>query len=395
MVRRWWVLCVVLAGCADAPDSAFDGADEAPAGGKADATDPDGADVDLGAFGGVPDDTSFPAAGRLVVQDVRLGCDGELFEGDQSWCGSVLVTPTVSLTAAHCLQSLVDKDDLSLSSVEIQGRAYAVTEWSLDPTYGGFHRGSHDHQTPLRPLATAGRGAPKVGTLSPSLEPPTITSRLANAGVGSDLALVVHERVDDVAPSRIYLEETDGLHDEGFDIGETFTLVSYGPSHRAEGPGFRRDARHRASVAANPAGSGGGHTSTLVKRDFAFYIDGRPAAQTSVERDEVRYGYFSGTAGPDTPQFQACKGDSGSPAFAGTGDAASVVGVMHGFSTAAGASTSQTRKLEDDAAGCTVCNPGFGLASLGSPGARAFVCAVLAAAERDELQRTTPGYCAS
>lgn len=393
MVRKWLVVCALFAGCVEEGDAAPESAD-VPVGGKADdADDADDGEAAEGRFGGVPDDTSFPAAGRLVVEDVRLGCEGELFEGDQSWCGSVLVTPTISLTAAHCLQSLVDKDDLEPKSVELRGRQYAVTEWSLDPTYGGFHRASQGHENPLRPLATSGRGVPKVGTLSPSLEPPTITSRLANAGVGSDVAIIVHERVDDVTPSRIYLEETDGDHADGFVAGEEFTLISYGPSHRESSAGFRRNARHRASIAANASGPGGGFTNTLVKRDFSFYIDGRPAPDTRVARDEIRYGYFSAAAGDGTPEFQACKGDSGSPAFAGMDGASSVVGVMHGFSTAAGASPSQTTTLEDSEAGCTVCNPRFALASVSSTGARTFVCSVLDSSELADLERTTPGYC--
>ena len=390
MVRRWMVVCALLAGCVEEGEMTPEVADE-PVGGKAD--DADYGETAEGRFGGVPDGTAFPSAGRLIVEDVRLGCDGELFEGDQSWCGSVLVTPTVSLTAAHCLQSLVDKDDLEAKSIELQGRQYAVTEWSLDPTYGGFHRASQGQSTPLRPLATGGRGVPKVGTLSPSLEPPTITSRLANAGVGSDVAVIVHERVDDIAPSRIYLEATDGSHSDGFVAGEEFTLISYGPSHREASSGFRRDARHRASIAANASGPGRGFTNTLVKRDFSFYVDGRPEPETRVGRDEMRHAYFSASAGEGTPEFQACKGDSGSPAFAGIDGASSVVGVMHGFSTAAGASASQTTMLEDAEAGCTVCNPRFALASLSSNGARTFVCSVLNADERTDLERTTPGYC--
>lgn len=389
-MSRWMMMSMLLAGCVEAGSSDGEALEEAesPGGKSDDASDAAG----LGEFGGTPDATSFPAAGRLVVEDVALGCEGEIFEGGQSWCGSVLVTPTVSLTAAHCLQALVDKDR-SLATIELQGQAYRVSEWSLDPTFGGFHRGSQDHQTPLRPLATANRHVPMVGNIDPSLEPPTITSRLANAGLGSDVAVIVHERVDHVAPAAIYLEEVNGMHADGFVAGEEFTLISYGPSHGVGDAILQRDARHRASIAANTVGSGGGHTKTRVKRDFSFYAQGRPQPQTRVDSDKVEYGYFSAVAGSGTPEYLACKGDSGSPAFAGMDGASWVVGVMHGFSTAAGSSNTQTTKLEDPNTGCTVCNPRFGLASLGSIGARTFVCGVLTDDERTSLESTTPGYC--
>ena len=63
-------------------------------------------------------------------------------------CGALqcgFCTPGIVMRA----KSLVDKDDLEPKSIELQGRQYAVTEWSLDPTYGGFHRASQGQPVKL------------------------------------------------------------------------------------------------------------------------------------------------------------------------------------------------------------------------------------------------------
>jgi V8-like Glu-specific endopeptidase len=197
--------------------------------------------------GGTPDGSAHPYAGALVV-DGRVACSG------------VLVSPTVFLTAGHCVTGASARVDVTFDpQLDAESWTLAPATAHLDPAYGVDDKDSHDLAAIVldRPVTVAPARLASLGLLD-SVQ----TDALTSVGYGYyDTKPFVYDglrrnAVSDVTkltPSLVYLSTKTGgvcFGDSGGPqlIGDTVAaLTSTGnkkctgqsASYRLDTPGAR------------------------------------------------------------------------------------------------------------------------------------------------------------
>jgi hypothetical protein len=120
------LLLVTLSGCADRPDPTSPGRPNA-------------------IVNGVPAGDLYPNVGALMFDYYRDG-----LSGDDEWCTGTLITPTIFLTAAHCVVSSYTPAGSQFyvsfaSDLYAKGAKYIkATGYVYDPAYGHDQADLHD-----------------------------------------------------------------------------------------------------------------------------------------------------------------------------------------------------------------------------------------------------------
>jgi V8-like Glu-specific endopeptidase len=115
---------------------------------------------------GVPDGNGHPNVGALLAD---FSGDGKV-TGDEAFCSGSLISPTVFLTAGHCVEFLEPAGietiyvsfDSALLDADGPGTLIATTEWAFDPGFYTSFRAAHDIGVVLLPAGSTDGITPVV-----------------------------------------------------------------------------------------------------------------------------------------------------------------------------------------------------------------------------------------
>jgi hypothetical protein len=107
---------------------------------------------------GEPDGNGHPNVGALLAD---FSGDG-MVTGDEAFCSGSLVSPTVFLTAGHCLiflepegfETIYVSFDLALLDADGPGTLIATSTWAFDPGFYSSFRAAHDIGVVLIPAGS-------------------------------------------------------------------------------------------------------------------------------------------------------------------------------------------------------------------------------------------------
>jgi hypothetical protein len=115
---------------------------------------------------GAPDGNGHPNVGALLAD---FSGDGKV-TGDEAFCSGSLISPTVFLTAGHCVEFLEPAGvetiyvsfDSALLYADVPGALIATTEWAFDPGFYTSFRAAHDIGVVLLPAGSTDGITPVV-----------------------------------------------------------------------------------------------------------------------------------------------------------------------------------------------------------------------------------------